>query len=494
VTARTAGFAAIALLAVSYAIPAQGGAANQDAQYALVRALAQGTPRIDRTRLQVGTAGTGDISYIHGHYFAAKAPGLAFAALAPYLLLKAAGYARPVGDPTGQLWYLTLWGALLPAVTLLLLVRAVANRLEPGFGTAAAVTLGVATMLLPFATLFFAHALSATLGFAVFAVLWHERQGPARPALVAAAGVLAGLAATVEFPVAVIGAILGLYAIARPGPLRRAGVYAAGVVIGSLPTLLFNEWAFGRVFEFSYADVVATPGAAENKVGLYGVTAPRLHTLLQLLFSRTGLLTMTPVLALGALGLVLLYRAGHRAEALVASGISLAYLLLIAGYQTPFGGYSPGPRFLVAIMPFLALGWAPAYRRFPATTAVLALCSAVKMAVVTATQPLLATFGGWFHRFASGQFEQTSLGLAGIGHVGIPLFLVGVCAAVALAAVASPRPDPSRPDTVVAALVVTGFILAASIDSDHAWDGLALATTCAVIAVLLPRGLRVRSP
>ena len=49
---------------------------NQGAHYALVRALADGTPTIDRTRFEVGGGGTGDISRIHGHYYAAKAPGL----------------------------------------------------------------------------------------------------------------------------------------------------------------------------------------------------------------------------------------------------------------------------------------------------------------------------------------------------------------------------------------------------------------------------------
>ena len=56
----------------------------------------------------------------------------------------------------------------------------VGDRLEPGLGIAAAVTLGGATLVLPFATLFFSHVLAATLGFAAFAVLLLEREGAPR--------------------------------------------------------------------------------------------------------------------------------------------------------------------------------------------------------------------------------------------------------------------------------------------------------------------------
>ena len=186
--------------------------------------------------------------------------------------------------------------------------------------------------------------LSAMLVFAAFVVLWRERQGPSRLGLLALAGILAGLAATVEFPVALIGAILCLYAVARGGALRRAAAYAGGALIGGLPTLLYNRWAFGHPFKFPTRTIVSAPGAVtQNRTGLYGVTAPKFHVLVELLFARIGLLTLMPVLALGAVGLVFLYRSGRRAEALVAAAISLTYLLLIAGYETPFGGFSPGP-------------------------------------------------------------------------------------------------------------------------------------------------------
>src|SRR5437764_1347835 len=87
-------------------------------------------------------------------------------------------------------------GGLLPAWVLLLLVRRVAERFDPGYGPAAAITLGLGTLILPFSTLFFSHVLSATLAFAAFTVLLAERDRAPRRWLLAAGGLLAGLAFT----------------------------------------------------------------------------------------------------------------------------------------------------------------------------------------------------------------------------------------------------------------------------------------------------------
>src|SRR5919201_6305238 len=46
-------------------------------------------------------------------------------------------------------------------------------------------------------------------------------------------------------------------------------------------------------------------------------------------------------------------------------------LWLAAGYFDPLGGLSPGPRYFVPALPFLALGLADAYGRWPRATALL---------------------------------------------------------------------------------------------------------------------------
>ncbi|MDX6423953.1 MAG: hypothetical protein QOI67_1424, partial [Gaiellaceae bacterium] len=149
----------------------QGAGYNQNSHYALVKALAEGTPRIDATRFETGDLSTQDLAYDEGHYFSDKPPGLAAVALPAYIALRAAG-VRTSGDPTVMLWALGLVGVVLPTVLLIVLMALVVEAFEPRLGLPVALVLGTGTLLLPFSTMFFSHALSALLVFASFAAAW----------------------------------------------------------------------------------------------------------------------------------------------------------------------------------------------------------------------------------------------------------------------------------------------------------------------------------
>lgn len=481
---RWKALAALSLI-LAWIVPAQGPNYNQDAHYALVRALADGTPRIDRTMFEMRVP-TKDFTVFHGHRYAAKAPGLAFWTLPAFLALKAAGGASASGDSYRILWLLGLWATVLPAAILFLLVRTAADGMVPGYGTITATTLGVATLILPFASVFFAHVLTATLGFAAFTLLWRDRRLGGRARTVAAAGLLAGLAITVELPSVILAAALACYLFSRRRAASRLLLFGAGALVGVTPLLLFDQWAFGSVAHLSYA------GAEGNRTGFFGVATPSFHVASELLFSRIGLLRLAPVLVLAVVGLAALYRRGFRAEALLVAGMSLAYLVFNSGYATPFGGYSPGPRFLVPILPFLALSLAPMFERLPVTTLVLAAASALLMVVVTVTNPLLATTGGWFARLRARDLVPTVFGFdAGSMHF-LPLFGLLLLLAAIFAALATPwrRPDSSDLFRAVLALVAWLAIAAASPTlADHGGSRLVLLYAAIGVAGLVVAGL-----
>jgi hypothetical protein len=99
----------------------------------------------------------------------------------------------------------------------------------------------------------------------------------------------------------------------------------------------------------------------------------------ELLVGRHGVLLEQPILVLAAAGLVLLWRRGLRAEAFACGAVTLLFALLSVGYFDPYGGGSPGPRFLVPALPFLALGLADAFARWPRLTALVTVYSAAAM-------------------------------------------------------------------------------------------------------------------
>ena len=67
----------------AYAWPEQPAGWNASAHFALVRSLADGTAKIDPYRAE-----TGDVGWYRGHYYTAKAPGLALYSLPPWLVLE----------------------------------------------------------------------------------------------------------------------------------------------------------------------------------------------------------------------------------------------------------------------------------------------------------------------------------------------------------------------------------------------------------------------
>ena len=165
---------------------------------------------------------------------------------------------------------------------------------------------------------------------------------------------------------------------------------------------------------------------------------PDFQIALDLLFANKGLIMLAPVLGLALAGLVLLHRRGLRAETYVIAAIFLVYLTYNSGYWLPFGGGSPGPRFLVPVLPFLAIPLALAWKRWPATALGLAAASVLLMATATMTLPLLGNddIGYWAEIVGMASFEHTLASIAGLdnGWVALAPFLLLLLAAAVLAA------------------------------------------------------------
>ena len=444
---RRLALAAILLVGLASATVIQSFSWNQTSHYDLIRTLYDGKTTIDQYQ-----ANTGDKAYYKGHYYSARAPGLALFSLPFYEALNIVGaeswtdqHVAPPDHPGDEMIYLIgLWGNVLPGLLLLLLVWRVAERYQPGYGVATAVMFGLGTMVLPFSQLLFSHMFTTFLAFAAFWLMLSERDGPPSPLLLGLAGLAMGYAFSSEYPTFFAAIVLGLFLLSRRdslnlrGILSRGGAYVVGGLVGIVPLLLYNHYAFHSWTHLAYSDI------PRQQQGFFGIDVPSLRVLVTLLLDSRGLLTISPVLIMGAIGTAMLYRRGQRAEALTITGICLCYLLYNSGYYLPFGGGFMGPRFLDTLLPFLAFPIALTLKRFPGPTIALAVISITTTVIATITHPLIGYENetvSWMRYLSEGYFQPTIASAYGLGRSwgGIWPFLVPAAGAVLLAAWVTPR-------------------------------------------------------
>ena len=214
--------------------------------------------------------------------------------------------------------------------------------------------------------------------------------------------------------------------------------------MGLVPLLLYNHYAFHSWTHLAYSDV------PRQHKGFFGIGAPSLKVLATLLFDSRGLLTLSPVLAMGAVGAVVLFRRGWRAEALTIAGVCLCYLGYNSGYYLPFGGGFMGPRFLTTMLPFLAIPLGVAFKRFPGPTIALAAASVATTVIATITHPLVGYETEtvvWGRLLGHGAFQPTIASALGLGRGwgAVWPFLLAAGAAIVLAARAVPRARLTAP-------------------------------------------------
>jgi len=477
----TVGFFALACAAVYQHVIGW----NEHSHFAQVRAFDHGTAIIDRYHRT-----TGDRAYYHGHYYSDKAPGLGLFLLPAYHVAVTTGLAAPAG--IGTIHLMVVFGCVLPVAVMLLLVCWLVERLDPGWGPAVAITLGVGTLLLPFSTLLFSHVFSACLGFAAFCLLWRKRRRrPERGSAIGpilAAGILAGYGISTEYPLALLTVVLGVYVAWRKAPAKAVLAYGGGVLIGIVPLLLYDWWAFGSPFHVSYASVAA------NSSGIFGLVGPSLRSAVRLLVSDRGLFVVTPVVAAAIAGIVVLYREGRREDALVPAAVAATYLAYNMCYYLPFGGAVPGPRFLITVLPFLAVPMAAAYRKAPIATLSLAVVSAATMATATITLPILSTSAStriWWRLLEAGHFSTRDANVAAFAGFAV----LGILAA----GLATPKPRVTRHDLELALLGLGSWfvirragpaLLAHDLATRQVWGLVVLVVIGVVVTAIIVRVAR----
>lgn len=361
---------------------------NQNSRLDMILAIVEdGTFRIDRY-----VANTVDYARVGDAYFSDKAPGAALLGVPAYAMadpLMDRVLESPIGerltessafqaslraDGSGvnedkvrfamlQVLAAALVAALPTALAAWLLWR-LALALTGSALASLLVAFGWAflTPVFAYSNAVYGHQLAAFLLLAAFALiaLAKETPGAGRLALM---GVLLGYAVVTEYPAALVGGILFLYAawrMAREGKLWRmlwvivpGGLVAAG-------WMSYNTALFGGPLALGYSH--SELWTAEHSVGFMSLSTPTWGALWGITFSPfRGLIVLSPWLLLAIPGLVIWWRTRRwRAEWWTAVASVIVWMAFNVASHMWWGGFSVGPRYVLPALPFLALAAAPA--------------------------------------------------------------------------------------------------------------------------------------
>jgi hypothetical protein len=349
----------LALVAVAALTPVYRFGEQDRSRLCLTEAIAHGHVSNDAC-----LASALDRASYGGHLYSDKAPGMSILQLPAAKALRLGPHERWAQEPF-RIWGVRLFSSGIAFLLCVFLVGRIGEGLAPGYGAPALVAFGLGTLVAPLAATDFGHVAAAACGFGAFVLAWRRRT--------LGAGLAGGAALLFEYQTAMIALLVAVY-VARQG-IRPFLRFVAGALPGLLLLLAYDTAAFERPWHLSYS-YVANQFEAEQSHGLFGIGAPHAFSSYLVFAGAGGLLVISPVLVATAVGLALLARR-YTAEAIVCLAVTIAFLVLNCGYFLAYGGFSPGPRFLVPALPFLAVGLAPAFARVPRATAILAVVSVV---------------------------------------------------------------------------------------------------------------------
>lgn len=354
---------------------------------------------------------TGDRSFSGGRWYSDKAPLPALLAVPAYqayhMLDRARGKApayeargtveRPAGRLTVNrsfqrgMYVCSISTVALSGVALGLIVFELLRRRMASSNAlwGSAVTL-LATCIFPYATGFYGHVMAGA--FLAGAALLLDPLAPARagaPSWARAAGAGGCLVAAIgcEYLAAVPALVL---AVVLLGFQRREHWprWVLGMGLGAVvPAALigtYHHLCFGAPWRTGYSFIVNARFAAGHASGFLGIRLPKLDAIFGLLFSRfRGLFYVAPVALVLVVGVAV--RAWRKDAVAIAGALAFIALLLVnSSYYMWWGGAAAGPRHLVPVIGFLALGmpWVWGNRWARRALYVLGAVSAVNMLVI----------------------------------------------------------------------------------------------------------------
>ncbi|MGD0878420.1 MAG: hypothetical protein ABSA01_09775 [Anaerolineales bacterium] len=357
----------LCLLAFVFAYLYQDGGFNGNSRFDLIFAIVkEGRLTIDTFQGQADTF-TSDKAYFNGHFYSDKAIGPALIGTivyAPFYWLKQIFDFGSQAETEVVITYLVIGiPSAIGGSLMYILCWYLSRSRFRAYLVTLTVTLG--TMYFPYSITFFSHQFTSSLLFGAFFLIFFLKQRPEIwkkwPSFLI--GWLLGWAMISDFQSVIIIFVLVSYyffILWRNREYWHFRLIVLPMLGGLIPVLLqlvYNKLCFGNFFTLGYAnesDQIFNSGMAQ---GIMGIHWPSLSALYYMtLHPAMGLFWESPALLFSIVGLVLmLLKRRYLAEAFLAMGIIVSYLVIMSGYYMWWGGYAVGPRFIIPMLPFFCI-------------------------------------------------------------------------------------------------------------------------------------------
>jgi hypothetical protein len=356
---------------------------NQNSRLNMVFAVVEdGTFRIDPY-----VSNTVDYAKVGDHYYSDKAPGTAFLGIPIYAGMKvfldlpmfngimemlsnnAAFQATLREGGTGILAQkvrfaiaqvvLSFLFAAIPSALIGLLLYRLSGKFTAHTWIRISFVLiyGLLTPVLAYAGAFYGHQLSTALIFGVFYLAWvHADRFTIVKAILS--GSFLAYSVVTEYPAALLAGLIFLYLAYRlyqnHDLVKLSWVTGAGLVVAA-GWMVYNNAIFGGPLTLGYE--YSELWVDQHETGFVSLTSPHWDAIWGITFSAfRGIFFYSPILLLAVPGLYLWWRSRkYRTEFWVAlASISIIFLFNASSIMW-WGGFAIGPRYLLGMLPFMAL-------------------------------------------------------------------------------------------------------------------------------------------
>lgn len=305
-------------------------------------------------------------STVDGRLYPNKPPGTTLVAAAAYRIARLTSSSLDLRTYT---FWARLLGGVLPALLLAgFMFRRYAGSFGGGVAATAVLLYALGTPAASYAHLLYGHALAALFLFTGVSMLLDAggdedtRSVAARRACLG--GALAGSAVAVEYGAVFAALPIAVLLFARSRRRHGLVVLGAAVVGALLPVILlgaYHQAVFGSPWSTGYHHVTNADFAQKHGQGLLGLGLPKWSGFSTHMLSMDGgLLWWAPTVVIAIYGLAHLSldpAAEERTEARLHLGVFALYVVIVSSLSFE-GGWRVGPRYLVAVLPSLCIGWA----------------------------------------------------------------------------------------------------------------------------------------